>query len=510
MDPNDALAFLNQFWLTLLVLVPVVLVARAVVAGSRYSPILIIVVFGLSLGALLVATRAGAPGLPDFYLLGMLGRATVIALTASFFVGGQELRRLFGGVQVAADTSVVLNKSEVILGTGRTQLFFIVRAFFVLLGVDATVRVLLGTGGEKAAILPLLAYLGLVFAAIVIDPGAQVDNKRRYLGKGAVELLLLILALAGATLIATHVRETAAFPPIFFAMLMAVLLGWFCPRWRHGPALRALLFGGIPVVLAANFLVGGSLLVQSLALDGMTPVLLYGFSGQLLWMFGGISLLMWLGGTAAVRNLAPGMAGALSHAGLTGACTAGDMGEVAQHRAPIMIAVPFFGHVFLFTILALSLDAGRLLLWPTVLVALAGVVLSGFAFRQLRRSAGEDRAEVRALMLFSFGWQLTALFGGLLLLSNLPLAHAAMAASAALSHFGLFAALQGGLFGAEAATLIAFVFAMPFLIHPFVFFMFGRGMAQGGEMPRLPAYLLAVAGAAGVLVALFGRGWGGA
>ena len=61
MNSSDALAFLNQFWLTLLVLVPVVLVARAVVAGSRYSPILIIVVFGLSLGALLVATRAGAP-----------------------------------------------------------------------------------------------------------------------------------------------------------------------------------------------------------------------------------------------------------------------------------------------------------------------------------------------------------------------------------------------------------------------------------------------------------------
>ena len=111
-------------------------------------------------------------------------------------------------------------------------------------------------------------------------------------------------------------------------------------------------------------------------------------------------------------------------------------------------------------------------------------------------------------MLFSFGWQLTALFGGLLLLAQLPLAHAAMAASAALSHFGLFAALQGGLFGAEAATLIAFVFAMPFLIHPFVFFMFGRGMARDGEMPRLPAYLLAAAGAAGVLVGLLGSGPG--
>lgn len=496
----DTLSFLNQFWLTLLVLVPVVLVARAVVAGSCYSPILIVVVFGLSLGALLVATGAGTPGLPDLYLLNMLARATVIALAASFFVGGQELRRLFGGVVVAADRSVVLNRSEVILGTGRSQLFFIVRVFFVLLGVDATVRVLLGTGGEKAEILPLLAYLGLVFATIVIDPSAQVDNKRRYLGKGALELLLLIMALTAASIIAARVREVVAFPPIFFVMLMATTLGWLCPRWTHGPALRALLFGGVPVVLAANFVVGGSLLLHALSIEGMSPVLAYGFFGQLMWMFGGISLLMWLGGTAAVRNLAPGMAGALSHAGLTGACTAGDMGEVAQHRAPIMIAVPFFGHVFLFTILALSLQAGQLLLWPTLVVALAGVALAGWSFRHLRRSAGEDRAEVKALMMFSFGWQLTALFGSLLLLSVLPLPHAAMATSSALSHFGLFAALQGGLFGAEAAILIAFVFAMPFLVHPFVFFMFGRAMAQGGEMPRLPAYLLAGLGVLGALL----------
>jgi len=503
----DSLAFLNQFWLTLLVLVPVVLVARAVVAGSRYSPILIVVVFGLSLGALLVATGAGVPGLPDLYVLGMLARATIVALAASFFVGGQELRRMFGGVQVDPDQSVVPNRTEAILGTGRTQLFFIIRAFFVLLGVDATVRVLLGAGGAKAEILPLLAYLGLVFAAIVIDPTAQVSNKRRYLGKGALELLLLILALVAASMIALRVREVVAFPPIFFVMLMAVVLGWYCPRWTHGPALRALLFGGVPVVLAANFVVGGSLLLHSLSFEGIAPVLMYGFFGQLMWMFGGIALLMWLGGTAAVRNLAPGMAGGLSHAGLTGACTAGDMGEVAQRRAPIMIAVPFFGHVFLFTILAFSLQAGRLLLWPTLVVALAGVALAIWAFQCMRRSAGDDRAEVKALMLFSFGWQLTALFGSLLLLSGMPLPDAAMATSSALSHFGLFAALQGGLFGGEAAMLIAFVFAMPFLVHPFVFFMFGRAMTNGGEMPRRPAYLLAVLGLLGVLAALVGIGF---
>ncbi|KGM13499.1 membrane protein [Cellulomonas bogoriensis 69B4 = DSM 16987] len=498
----DAIAFLDQFWLTLLVLVPVVMVARAVVAGSRYSAILIIVVFGLTLGALLVATGAGTPGLPDLYLMNMLSRATIVALTASFFVGGQELRRLFGGVSVPEDTSVVLNDKEVVLGTGRTQFVFIVRSFFVLLGVDATVRVLLGLGNGQEEILPLLAYLGLVVAVILIDPAARVADKRRYLGKGVLELILLILVLGGATLVATWVRDLAAFPPIFFAMLIAVALGWVFPRWTHGPTVRALMFGGIPVVLAANFIIGGSLLVESLGLDGMAPMLLYGFFGQLMWMFGGISVLMLVGRTAAVRNLAPGMAGALSHAGLTGACTAGDMGEVARRRAPIMISVPFFGHVFLFGILAFSLDAGQLLVWPTAVMAAIGVALTVVALRQLRRSAGEDRAEVKGLMIFSFGWQLTALFGGLLMLAHLSLAHSVMATSAALSHFGVFAALQGGLFGAEAATLIAFVFAMPFLVHPFVYFMFGRGMARNGEMPRRPAYALAALGTVGVLVAL--------
>lgn len=495
-------AFLDQIWLTLLVLVPIVLVARLVVVGSRYSPILIIVVFGLSLGALMVASGAGAPGLGDHDLLGMLGRATIIALAAAFFTGGQQLRRLVGRVPQQADTTMTADATEVIPGTDRSQLFAILRAFFVLMGIDAAVRALLGTGGEKAAVMPLIAYLGLILAAITLDAGSRVADKRRFLGKGVLELAVLIAVLAVAALLAREARDLAAFPPIFFAMLIAVALGWVWHDWQHGPALRALLFGGIPVVLAANFLIGGSLLLEALATEGMAPILVYGFFGQMLWMFGGISALMLFGRTAAVRNLAPGMAGALSHAGLTGACTAGDMGEIAQRRAPIMIAVPFLGHVFLFSILAFSLDAGRLLIWPVALMALAGAVIAGFAFRDLRRSAGDDRKEIRGLMLFSFGWQMVALFGGFLLLAGLPLDHAAMASSAALSHFGLFAALQGGLFGPEAASLIAVVFAMPFLVHPFVFVMFGRGMSRGGDMPKTPAYVLAAIGAAGVLAGL--------
>ena len=38
------LTILNHFILTLLILLPIVLISRAVVAGTKYSPILIIVI----------------------------------------------------------------------------------------------------------------------------------------------------------------------------------------------------------------------------------------------------------------------------------------------------------------------------------------------------------------------------------------------------------------------------------------------------------------------------------
>ena len=41
------LQFLNHFWMTLFLIIPIVLISRTVVAGSRYSPILIIVLVGL-------------------------------------------------------------------------------------------------------------------------------------------------------------------------------------------------------------------------------------------------------------------------------------------------------------------------------------------------------------------------------------------------------------------------------------------------------------------------------
>ncbi|MBX3730164.1 MAG: hypothetical protein KF858_13355 [Candidatus Sumerlaeia bacterium] len=496
----------NQFWLSLFLVIPMVLVARAVVAGTRYSAILIIVIFGLLMGYLMVATGVTQPGLADFPMLGMIAQSTIIALAASFFVGGQQLRRILAGKEIPPDQSVVYSMEQVFFGTGRTQLVFIGRSFFLLLGMEALMRTLTGTVPETTLgrYYPVIAYMGLVISFIFIDYKATIQDKRIYLRKGVVEMVGLMAVLVAGFAIARWIRPTIALPQIFFVMLIACGLGAWMYRWSHGPAVRCLLFAGIPVVLSANFIIGGSRIAEALNLTGMNSVMAYGFFGQVFWMFGGISLLILLGRSAAVRNLGPGMAGALSHAGLTGACTAGDLGDDATRRAPIMINVPFFGHIFVFSILAVSIETGRLMLVPSLAVAAGGIALTALALRNLGRAGGDDTREVKALMQFSFGWQLTAVFGGLLLLSisGMPVANMMMATSSALSHFGLFAAIQGGMAGAEAAGMIAFVFAMPFLVHPMVFFMFGRAMDSEGNMPAIPAFILAGIGVVGVIASV--------
>lgn len=501
----DHLQFLNQFWWCLFILLPMVLIARTVVAGTRYSPILIIVVFGLLMGFVLTVADVTSPGLPDFQLMNILSRTTIIALAAAFFVGGQQIRRMFSNEHVPPDISVTYCMEEVVLGTKRTHFVFIVRAFFLLLGVEALYKYLLGITPPDAIgqYYPLIAYLGLVFSMIFIDNKAVIENKQAYIRRGLIEILGLVGILILAYHISAWVRPLIALPQIFFVMIISSGLGMLLFRGKSGPTLRCLLFAGIPIILAANFTVGGSLIQGSLGLQGIAPVLMYGLFGQILWMFGGISVLMLLAKTYSVRNLGPGMAGALSHAGLTGACTAGDLGEESARRAPVMINIPFFGHIFVFSILALSYEKGELLYFPVIVVALAGIGMTAAAVRTLKKSAGEERREVTGLMLFSFGWQLTAIFVGMLILSALPLDNSAMAKSSALSHFGLFAALQGGMFGQNASGLIAFVFAMPFLVHPFVFFLFGRAMENGGEMPALPVYILTAVGVLGVLYGVF-------
>src|SRR5690625_6596681 len=92
----EKLHLLNYFLLTLLILIPMILIVRTVVAGTRYSPILIIVIFGLLMGFLLVVSDLAEPGLKAFPVLELVSQTTNIALIVNFFVGGQEIRKIFG------------------------------------------------------------------------------------------------------------------------------------------------------------------------------------------------------------------------------------------------------------------------------------------------------------------------------------------------------------------------------------------------------------------------------
>jgi hypothetical protein len=496
----------NQLFLAFILLIPIVIIGRTVVAGTKYSPILIIVVFGLLMGFLLEKSGVASAGLPEFTLVQFMSKVTVIVLIVTFFVGGQELKKLISKKHLDIDELVIPSEDEVILGTKRTQLFFIIRSFFILIAIQGAYTIIMGNygTGPLSQAYPVLTYLGLMGAVILIDSKAKIKNKSMYLVKGFVEMIAILCLMILSLLISRWVKNFISLPQIFFAMLSSAGLGFVFVKWKFGPTMRSLLFAGIPVVLAANFLVGGSRILQAFQIDEMTKVMGYGFFGQLLWMFGGLFLLIYFGKANHVRNLAPGMAGSLSHSGLTGACTAGDLGHEAAARAPIMINVPFFGHIFVFTILAYSATKGALYLLPSALVVLVGIVLTAISLKKLSRAEGQETKEVKGLMLFSLGWQLTAVFGSFLLLelSGVSIWNAAMATSAAISHFGLFAAVQGDMFGNGTASLIPFIFAMPFLVHPLVFGMFGRAMKKDGKMPVKPVLIFVLLGLAGSLFSL--------
>lgn len=399
------------------------------------------------------------------------------------------------------------SSEEMFLGTTFTQFMFLIRSFFILVGIESIKRAIIGhnSGEPLDNFYPLIGYLGLVGSIILIDYRAKITNKSVYIRKGVVETGVILGVLVLAWHIAKWIRPHIALPEIFFAMILSVTLGMIFSRWKFGPTIRSLLFAGIPVVLAANFMVGGSRIAEAFSLTGMNAVLSFGFFGQLMWMFGGLAILILIGKSNHIRNLAPGMAGSLSHSGLTGACTAGDLGNEAQVRAPIMINIPFIGHIFVFSILAASTVAGKLLIPYTLIVVAVGLLLTYLALNTLKKANGIESKEIRGLMLFSLGWQLVAVFGGLLILylGGMGLNDSVMANSSAISHFGLFAAIQGGMFGEQAAGLIAFVFAMPFLVHPLVFGIFGKTAENNGVMPTKIVYILASIGVLGVLYALF-------
>ncbi len=106
-DQLASMYILNQFWLTFLLVVSMVLVSRTFVAGTRYSPILIIVVFGLLMGFVLVKTGLATPGLKEFPVVGFTSRVTITALIASFFVGGQEIRKIISRQKIDSIDIVV-------------------------------------------------------------------------------------------------------------------------------------------------------------------------------------------------------------------------------------------------------------------------------------------------------------------------------------------------------------------------------------------------------------------
>lgn len=483
-----------------------VLISRAVVAGTKYSSILIIVVFGLAMGLILVQSGVAEPGLAAFPLVGLMSKVTVTVLIASFFVGGQELKKLFSNQDYTIEDIVVESDEEIVLGTKRTQFVYIIRSFFILLGIEGLKRILLGVSSDDALANSylLFAYIGIVGSIILIDYKAKITSKQVYLRKGLTEVVMILFILLVSTYIAGWIKQFIGLPQIFFAMLISAGLGALMPKWKFGPTFRSLLFAGIPVVLAANFLIGGSRILEAFKLEDMTAVMAYGFFGQVFWMFGGIALLIFFGKANQVGNIAPGMAGALSHSGLTGACTAGDLGKTAATRAPIMINVPFFGHVFVFSILAASASRGELYyVWVALIMAI-GIGLWIYSMKTLSGANGDDATEVKGLMQFAFGWQLTAVFGSFFILSlaGMTLGNASMAVSSSLSHFGLFAAVQGGMFGETSADLIAFIFAMPFLVHPIVFGMFGKAVSNKGKMPEKIVYALCAIGLIGVIFSL--------
>ena len=118
---SEILEIFSHLLLSLSLILIVVLISRSVVAGTKYSPILIIVVFGLALGLVLEITGLATPGLTEFPVVGLSGSTTIIALIATFFVGGQKLRNTFWKPKLPKEEDVVSNNEEVLLGTKGTQ-----------------------------------------------------------------------------------------------------------------------------------------------------------------------------------------------------------------------------------------------------------------------------------------------------------------------------------------------------------------------------------------------------
>lgn len=115
----------------------------------------------------------------------------------------------------------------------------------------------------------IVAYIGIAGAIILIDYKATVKNQPHYLRKEIIEIVGITSVLLLSTFIAEWIKLVIGLPQIFIAMIISASLGALFFSWRFGPTLRALFFAGIPVVLAANFIVGGSQILDAFQLTGM-------------------------------------------------------------------------------------------------------------------------------------------------------------------------------------------------------------------------------------------------
>ena len=50
----------------------------------------------------------------------LISKVTLVALIVSFFVGGQEIRKILGKVKVGVDDMVIPSTSEIVFGTNST------------------------------------------------------------------------------------------------------------------------------------------------------------------------------------------------------------------------------------------------------------------------------------------------------------------------------------------------------------------------------------------------------
>jgi hypothetical protein len=112
-------------------------------------------------------------------------------------------------------------------------------------------------------------------------------------------------------------------------------------------------------------MIGGSRIAEAFKLEGMAPVMAYGFFGNCSGCYGGLALLIFHGKSNHVRKPGAGMAGSLSHSGLTGACTAGDWAQKppqsSDHDQRAILRPYFCLHNS-----GISVQRGQLLLVPAL------------------------------------------------------------------------------------------------------------------------------------------------